>query len=80
MVMTKEQATSNLLLLIDTCIRQGGIFNNAATVANMVNSVHVLGADNEKGPVPAMFRQRGSAAEQLQERIDKTEKQKDNGN
>lgn len=64
----REKAKQNLLTLVNTCINKGGIFGDAASVALMVNSIHVLDAYSEEGR-PAMKPVK-SASEQIQDRID----------
>lgn len=66
----KESAKKNLLHLINVCVMKGGIFNDAQAVAEMVNSVHVLGADDIPAANGSMMPLKASASEQLQNRID----------
>ena len=64
----REKAKQNLLILVNTCINRGGIFTDAASVALMVNSIHVLDAYSENGPTA--MKSVKSASEQIQDRID----------
>ncbi len=38
-------------MLINHCIKHGGIFENAESVAVMVDSIHILDADHTPGDV-----------------------------
>lgn len=79
MTNTREQAKQNLLGLINFCIKQGGIFQDAASVAAIVNSVHVLDAVDMPGTTELVaLRGKGAASDQLQQRIDNLEN-KENG-
>lgn len=40
--MTKEEAASNLQMLIDVCIKKGNIFENSQGVGVMLQSLGVL--------------------------------------
>lgn len=69
--MTKEQAKQNLLALINACVKTGGIFDNSQTVAVMVDSVFALEQETAaQAPILSAVRERKSASEQIQERID----------
>ncbi len=68
-MLIKEQARKNLLMLIDTCIRKGGIFDDAATVTAMIASVNVLSTPDAATGMAVVK----SAGEQIQDRINNLE-------
>ncbi len=59
--MNKETAKQNLLALINQCVKTGGIFADATSVAVMVNSIHVLDAESEQGETAMMPVNNGKA-------------------
>lgn len=44
-IMDKKTAKENLIKLVDYCVNKGGVFNNAASVTAILQSVEVLAAD-----------------------------------
>lgn len=48
--MDKQTAKQNLLNLIDYCVKHGGIFNDAGSVAAAVQSIEVL----YRGEIPVL--------------------------
>lgn len=64
--MNKEQAKQNLLILINMCVKAGGIFNNAEAVLTMVDSVNTLCAEL---PVMGKSPEHKSASEQIGDRL-----------
>ncbi len=72
MPLTKEQAKQNLHWLVNTCISKGGIFDSAVQVATLINSIEIYGASDAPGLTA--LRSVPGAADQLQNRIDNSEK------